>query len=89
MIIGNANLVNYLANVYSKANSWVSHPFNTPEIEKRNAEMGQYFQTGVKPKEWQNRHLLLLLNKKDSLKILPSLETQKKFENSTYVIFTP
>lgn len=89
LIIGNANLVNYLANVYSKANSWVSHPFNTPEIEKRNAEMGQYFQTGVKPKEWQNRHLLLLLNKKDSLKILPSLETQKKFKNSTYVIFTP
>ncbi len=89
LIIGNAKLVNYLANVYSKANSWVSHPYNTPEIEKRNLKMEHYFQTGEKPSEWQNRNLVLLLNKKDSLKILPSLEKRKIFENNSYVIFIP
>jgi len=90
LLTGNASLVNYLANVYTPANSWISHPYNTPKKEERNIQMQLFLQTGVQVPEWKGRRILIVLNKKnESPKIHSSLYTNKLFENNTYIIFTP
>lgn len=89
LIIGNSRLVNFLCHVYSKANSWISHPYNTPDFETRKNQMNQFMLSGEKPKEWNQRHILLILDKKSPATLLPSLEKNKIFENKTYAIFTP
>lgn len=89
LVVGNASLVNYLANVYTSANAWVSHPYNTPNRDQRILQAVNYFETGVKPAEWKDRRILILLNKqKEMPHIIPSLQSIKLFENSSYVIFT-
>jgi hypothetical protein len=90
LLVGNATLVNYLTNVYTDTNAWVSHPFNTPKREERISQMHFFLQTGTKPQEWKNRRILIVLNKKTgSMKLLPSLLNNKLFENDSYIIFTP
>ena len=90
LLIGNAPLINYMANVYSPVNTWVSHPYNTPNREKRIQEMNQFLQTGIRPAEWINRRLILVLTKKaNPLTVYPGLRTNKSFENNTYIIFNP
>ena len=89
LIVGNSRLVNFLCHVYSKANSWVSHHYNTPDFELRTNQMNHYLQTGESPKEWNQRHILIILNKKTPATLHPSLEKNKIFENDSYVIFTP
>ena len=90
LLTGNADLINYMANVYSSANSWVSHPFNTPKIAERSSAMQNFLQTGIALTEWKSRRVLIVLNKKsEPLIIHSSLQTKKIFENSSYVIFTP
>ena len=89
LLIGNAALVNYLANVYTPANSWASHPFNTPNREKRIKIMENFMQNGILPEEWKDRRVLLIINKKNApLGVHPSLQLNKVFENDTYSIFT-
>ena len=90
LLTGNATIVNYLANVYSSANTWASHPYNTPDREKRIDIMNQFFQTGIKPEVWKGRRVLLIINKKNEPVIIhPSLQLNKVFENDTYIIFIP
>jgi hypothetical protein len=90
LLVGNASLVNYLVNVYTHTNAWVSHPFNTPKIEERTIQMQNYLQTGTRPPEWKERRILILLNKKtETVKLFPSLQINKLFENESYIIFTP
>jgi hypothetical protein len=90
LITGNAILINYIANAYTPVNTWVSHPFNTPEIKKRRLVMKNFFTSGVKPMEWSTLRILIVVNKKsEPLKIHSSLVTNKLFENNTYLIFTP
>ena len=90
LLVGNASLVNYLANVYTHSNAWVSHPFNTPKREERIIQMGNYLQNGTKPIEWGERRIVIVLNKKmDSMKLFPTLQNNKLFENNSYIIFFP
>ncbi len=90
LLTGNASLINYLVNVYAPANSWISHPFNTPKIEDRISIMQNFLQTGTQPAEWMNRKILIVINKKsEPITIHTSLQINKSFENSSYVIFTP
>jgi hypothetical protein len=90
LLTGNAPLINYMANVYSPANAWVTHPYNTPNREQRAAAMDQYLQTGIHPPEWANRRIIIVLNKKaNPVTIAPALLANKMFENSTYAIFIP
>jgi hypothetical protein len=91
LLVGNARLVNYMANVYSSANSWLSHPYNTPRIAERQEQMNTYFASGIKPAEWNGRHILIVLDKREKLLpvIAPSLTSNKMFENNSYIIFTP
>ena len=89
LLIGNAPLVNYLGNVYTPANTWVSHPFNTPNREERILIMRNFIQNGTRPEEWKGRRVLLIINKKsEPLVVHPSLQLNKVFENDTYTIFT-
>lgn len=90
LLLGNASIINYIANVYTHANSWVSHPYNTPDREARILQMKNFLQTGQKPKAWINREIFIVIDKRtDTLNILPSLKSNKLFENSFYIIFTP
>jgi hypothetical protein len=89
LVTGNSLLVNYLLHVYTKTNSWVSHPYNTPGRQDRMLTMQQYLETGIKPVEWQNRRIIIVLNKNMPVKILPALQINKVFENSLYTVFIP
>lgn len=89
LVTGNSLLVNYLTNVYSSANSWVSHPYNTPNREERTLHMQRFFETGEKSAEWNNRRIIIVINKKMPVKILPTLQANKVFENNSYAIFIP
>jgi hypothetical protein len=89
LLTGNAPMINYLVNVYAPANSWVSHPFNTPNREERIKIMQNFLLGAIQPPEWKNRRILIVLNKKSELSMIhPSLQTKKLFENSSYIIFT-
>jgi hypothetical protein len=89
LLTGNATLINYLANVYSPANSWVSHPFNTPKIDERTSAMKIFLQTGIPLPEWKSRKVIIVINKKsEPLLLHSSLQINKSFENSSYIIFT-
>ena len=89
LLVGNAALVNYLANVYTHANSWATHPFNTPKREERILQMKNFLETGIKPSEWKERRILIVLKKTEPVNFLPALQNNKLFENDTYIIFTP
>lgn len=90
LLTGNARLINYMANVYSAANAWVSHPYNTPLRNERVEIMNRFLQSGIRPKEWNGRRILIVLDKRDNPPVVhPSLTSNKVFENSSYSIFIP
>ncbi len=90
LLLGNAPLVNYIANAYTPVNSWISHPYNTPSPERRKAELSTFFLTGTKSSEWKERRLLILLNKKAVRPFIqPNLLSRKLYENNSYILFTP
>ena len=91
LLIGNATLVNYLANVYSPANAWISHPYNTPDIPNRQLLMDQFLAEGRMPEEWKGRKVLLIIdrNAEKPAAILPALKKNILFENTRYQVFTP
>lgn len=84
LLTGNSRLVNYMANVYSAANAWYSHPYNTPDIEKRKSEMEIYFSSGVRPAAWNGRHVLIVLDKR--LSAQPAMKERNIYENNSYRI---
>ena len=88
LLTGNAPLINYLANVYTAANAWVSHPFNTPNREERAKTMQHFLETGIRPAAWEGRRLLIVINKKNEpVTLHSSLQLNKVFENNTYRLF--
>ncbi|MEQ1676366.1 MAG: hypothetical protein ABL876_06690 [Chitinophagaceae bacterium] len=90
LLVGNAPLINYMANAYAPVNTWASHPYNTPNRSGRVEVMKHFLETGIRPPEWANRRLILVVNKKEqSLPIHASLQVNKIFENDTYIIFIP
>lgn len=89
LVVGHASLVNYMVNVYTSANAWVSHPFNTPRREERIEQMNNFLQTGRQPVEWAKRRILIVLNKEQGTVLADTLKKNRLFENTTYLIFTP
>lgn len=89
LLVGNARLVNYMSNVYTHTNSWVSHPYNTPNKQIREDIMKDYFKTGKKPDIWKNRRLFIVLDKTKPIEIDTSLSKKKIFENERYIIYSP
>jgi hypothetical protein len=90
LLLGNATLVNYLSHTCTPASAWVSHPYNTPNIEQRSLQAKTFLESGVRSPEWNDRRVLIVLDKRKELTyITPSLQTNKLFENNSYIIFTP
>lgn len=91
LLTGNARLVNYMANVYSPANAWVSHPYNTPDIPLRKSIQDRFLATGELPIEWERRRVLLIIDKNENFPEVHSAILGKRilFENSRYRIITP
>ena len=88
LLIGNASLVNYLANAHSPVNAWISHPYNTPSIESRNLEVQNYLTIGKVPSNWEGRRILVLINKKSG-EIINAPARVKLMENDSYILLTP
>jgi hypothetical protein len=90
LLVGNASLVNYLSHVYTPASAWVSHPYNTPHWDQRSLQTKIFFESGIKPPEWNDRKILVILDKrKELIYITPSLLVNKLFSNDSYIVFTP
>ena len=90
LLTGTATLVKYIANVYTPANSWATHPYNTPRIESRKAEEMKFLTTGNQPEEWNKRRIIIVMDKKEkSIPLFPALKKNVLMENNSYVVFTP
>lgn len=89
LLIGNARLVMYMANTYSPANSWVSHPFNTPDRSVRAAEMTGFFENGKIPDAWTGRRILIVQDRLSTENTGDITRYKLIFENERYRIFTP
>lgn len=89
LAIGNASLVCYLLNVYSPANAWVSHPYNTPEREKRMEQVNLFLKNRMRPEAWRGRRILVIF-KKNQPETTPGIPNATHlFENESYIILTP
>ncbi|NOT51633.1 MAG: hypothetical protein HOP10_10180 [Chitinophagaceae bacterium] len=91
LLIGNATLVNYLANVYTHTNAWVSHPYNTPNREMRMMQEKLVLEERVVQSFWKDRKLFLVIDKRKEWTTPVSLPllANKVFENNSYTIFIP
>ena len=89
LIVGHASLINYMANVYTPANAWVSHPYNTPAFDQRMQVMTDYLKTGIPVHQWTGRRLLIVINKQQQVEVNEMLKKNKLFENDSYLVVTP
>lgn len=90
LLVGNATLINYLANVYSPINVWASHPYNTPDKAQRTALTDQFLETGIQPTEWNGRSVVLVLdNQKTPLLKDPTWLARVAFANRSYSVIIP
>jgi hypothetical protein len=90
LITSNSHIINYMSNVYTSANSWVSHPYNTPKREERINILKKFWETGIQPAEWINRKVVIIFDKRNpTIKISPPLLQNKLMENKYYIVSTP
>jgi hypothetical protein len=67
LVVGGDETIPYLATAYTPAYAWYSHPYTTPFAAEKLKAYQQFLKEGTTPPAWKNRHLLLLLQKRDSL----------------------
>jgi hypothetical protein len=67
LIIGRDKMIPYLSLAYTKAYSWISHPYTTSFVEKKSRAYMQYLETGQMDSSWFNRKLIFVVNIKDSV----------------------
>jgi hypothetical protein len=91
VILSQDPLVGYLATVYTPLRSWLSHKHITPEREKREHELHNFFAEGLFADVWEKLPLLIVYNKsliaKTKPKFMAYKDYRKVFENSSYEIF--
>jgi hypothetical protein len=91
IIFSNEYLINYYSNIYGSSNSWHSHVYNTPDLEKRRAEADAFITNGSVLKEWEGRRKLIVMRKNnpgyDS--VYPQFSMKPVYENRGYIIFIP
>jgi hypothetical protein len=89
LIVGNVPLIMYLSNAFSPANSWVSHPYNTPDKKARLKIMEKYLADGILPEAWKGRRILIILDGKSAVKNDRFDKYGLFYQGSRYRIFTP
>lgn len=85
LLVGDAALVNYLANAYTPVNVWSSHPYNTPNREQRIEQTKMFLETGIKPPEWKDRRVIVVLKRN----ALIDWKSPVTFRNASYEIIIP
>lgn len=63
LIISGDRLLPYLSTVYTDAYPWLSHPFTTPYVDKKQAAMTAYMNSGVIDAAWKKRDLIFIFRK--------------------------
>jgi hypothetical protein len=69
LIIGNDEVVVYMSTVYSKAYPWISHPFTTPFVTKKEKTYNDFIEKGIVDSSWKKREIIFVFHKNDSLEL--------------------
>ncbi|MBF0433115.1 MAG: hypothetical protein HQK83_17685, partial [Fibrobacteria bacterium] len=89
LFISQEHQTNYLATVYTPLRSWVAHMFNTPDYDRKQSILNDFFVTGAHPPEWKGKQLLIAFNKNKLQQVAHTLHANKIiFSNEDYVLIT-
>jgi hypothetical protein len=69
LIIGRDKAIPYLATVYTKAYTWISHPFTTSYYQFKWDAYVDFLNTGKVNAKWLGRKLIFVFNKSDKAEI--------------------
>jgi hypothetical protein len=69
LLIGNDEVLVYMSTVYSKAYTWISHPFTTPFVAKKEKAYHDFIENGIIDSSWKNRETIFVFHKNDSLEL--------------------
>jgi hypothetical protein len=72
LVIGKDETLPYLTSVYTKAYTWMAHPFTTPFAQKKAASYQRFLLQNQPDSAWRNRDLIFIFRKADSLENLRS-----------------
>jgi ribosome biogenesis protein Tsr3 len=67
LIIGKDEVMVYMSTVYSKAYPWISHPFTTPFIAKKEKTYREFIEKGIIDSSWKQREVIFVFQRKDTL----------------------
>ena len=83
-------ILGYLTTVYSPLRSWRSHPANTPESERRDEELHQFFNGERAVAEWDRLPVLFVFKQeqpwRERMSLLRGNESETALQNSAYVV---
>lgn len=63
LIIGNDEVLVYMSTVFSKAYPWISHPFTTPFVSKKEKAYSDFIAKGTIDSSWKNREVIFVFHK--------------------------
>ena len=63
LIVSRDEWLPYLSTVYTNAYPWVSHPFTTPNVAKKQTALENYIANGVIEESWRERDLIFIFRK--------------------------
>ena len=69
LIIGKDEVLVYMSTVFSKAYPWISHPFTTPFVSKKEKAYSDFIENGVIDASWKNREVIFVFHKNDPAEI--------------------
>jgi hypothetical protein len=90
LVIGRDKTIPYLSTVYTKAYSWISHPFTTSNYDDKWNAYQDFLDTGKIDTKWLGRKLIFVFNKSDRaeinrLKKIP-FKYSTLFDGKSYII---
>lgn len=69
LIVGNDEVLVYMSTVYTKAYPWISHPFTTPFVSKKEKVYSDFIKRGIIDSSWKKRELIFVFHKNDSIEL--------------------
>lgn len=90
LLIGNDEVLVYMSTAYSKAYPWISHPFTTPFVTKKEKAYRDFIEKGTIDSSWGKREAIFVFHKNDSAEVQRSQSlpffTQPLASTETYIL---